>query len=360
MVIIRQAVTQEQVARLRDALEDVFSRTDSASSGARTDMTSAAEAAREQGDVILEDSASGGAASGRFLTEIDCGRFHSGVRQFQHQSDLPTVLGPLLGTRTLRFFGDHCFLKEAGSQLHTAFHQDMPFFRWDGDQAAVCWVPVDSVTKECGAMRYVKGSHRWPQYAPRLLVSNSPVDDGAAEYSPLLPENDELFETEEILSWDCEPGDVIVHHPNMVHGSGGNVSKGQRRLAASMRYIGDDVRWSNKPTAAGLTHLLDKWHSTVDYKSLAARAGLGALGAAGSGELSVDDMYAIADRCAAWSCKQATRWTALKQRGSPFRLCGRRLPRPRGSECNECVSLCLNAADTSCTYHIRRPRGNIK
>ena len=83
-------------------------------------MTSAAAAAREQGDAILEDSASGG-ASGRFLTEIDCGRFHSGVRQFQHQSDLPTVLGPLLGTRTLRFFGDHCFLKEAGSQLHTAF-----------------------------------------------------------------------------------------------------------------------------------------------------------------------------------------------------------------------------------------------
>ena len=169
----------------------------------------------------------------------------------------------------------------------------MPFFRWDGDQAAVCWVPVDSVTKECGAMRYIKGSHRWPQYAPRLLVSNSPVDDDAANYSPLLPENDELFETEEILSWDCEPGDVIVHHPNMVHGSGGNVTKGQRRLAASMRYIGDDVRWSNKPTAAGLTHLMDKWHSAVDYKSSAAR-GLGALAAAKSGGLSADDMYAIA------------------------------------------------------------------
>ena len=140
-------MTQEQVAQLRESLEQVFSRTDacvrfcrallslqpsahssvrsacSTSSGARTDMTSAAAAAREQGDAILEDSASDGAemGGGKFLTEIDCGRFHSGVRQFQHQSDLPTVLGPLLGTRTLRFFGDHCFLKEAGSQLHTAF-----------------------------------------------------------------------------------------------------------------------------------------------------------------------------------------------------------------------------------------------
>ena len=77
-----------------------------------------------RGKEIIKMVVQGGGAEmggGKFLTEIDCGRFHSGVRQFQHQSDLPTVLGPLLGTRTLRFFGDHCFLKEAGSQLHTAF-----------------------------------------------------------------------------------------------------------------------------------------------------------------------------------------------------------------------------------------------
>ena len=125
----------------------------------------------------------------------------------------------------------------------------MPFFRWNGDQAAVCWVPVDSVTKECGAMRYIKGSHRWPQYAPRLLVSNSPVDDDAADYSPLLPENDELFETEEILSWDCEPGDVIVHNWRTIHGSFGNLSATQTRRAASIRYAGDGVSFERKRTS---------------------------------------------------------------------------------------------------------------
>lgn len=227
------------------------------------------------------------------------GRFNNDVRDFQHNSDLPTVLGPLLGTKTLRFFGDHCFLKEPGSQLQTAFHQDMPFFRWDGDQAAVCWVPVDSVTKESGAMRYVKGSHKWAQYAPRLLISNETVDDDASDYSPLLPENDEIFEKHEVLMWDVEPGDVIVHHPNTVHGSGGNTTKDQRRLAMSVRYIGDDVRINNKPTAAGLTHLMEKWHSSRDLSLVPSTTrnpemAIPSIEALKESGISDDGMYAIA------------------------------------------------------------------
>jgi hypothetical protein len=45
---------------------------------------------------------------------------------------------------------------------------------------------------------------------------------------------------------------TTAHHTTLsaqVHGSGGNVTAGQRRLAASVRYVGDDVRWRNKATA---------------------------------------------------------------------------------------------------------------
>jgi len=42
---------------------------------------------------------------------------------------------------------------------------------------------------------------------------------------------------------DVRPGDVIIHHPNTVHGSGGNTSAGTRRLAASSATSG--------PTHAG-------------------------------------------------------------------------------------------------------------
>ncbi len=36
---------------------------------------------------------------------------------------------------------------------------------------------------------------------------------------------------------------MIIHYPKTCHGSKGNVSLNQRRLAASIRYVGDDVRW---------------------------------------------------------------------------------------------------------------------
>jgi hypothetical protein len=206
VVIVRGAVPQEQVAALRASLEEVFSRTDVEVAGMRTDMSLAAQAARMDGDSVLTDQPEQSAPLGKFLTEIEAGRTHRGLREFEHHSTLPALVGELLGTAQLRFFGDHCFLKEAGAGLQTAFHQDAPYFRWDGDMAAVCWVPVDPVTAASGGMRYVKGSHRWPQYAPRLLYSNAPVDPSASSYAPELPDNEELMATAKIVSWDCNPG----------------------------------------------------------------------------------------------------------------------------------------------------------
>ena len=55
-----------------------------------------------------------------------------------------------------------------------------------------------------------------------------------------------------ILSWDMKAGDCICHHPLTVHGSGGNRSKTQRRLALSVRYMGADAIWDPRPQAVKL------------------------------------------------------------------------------------------------------------
>lgn len=253
-VCIRQAIPKHEMDDFRQQLEDVFLRKDSETVGSRTDMTAAAEQKRKEGVALLEDSGKG--SGGKYLTEIEAGRFHKGIRSFEHFSQLPAVVGNLLGTKVLRFFGDHIFLKEPGSNLQTGFHQDMPYFPWTGDQAAVCWVPVDSVTRESGTMRYVKGSHRWAQMKPQLLITKEAANPENS--APDIPTEAELYANHEVLSWDVEPGDVIIHHPNMVHGSYGNTSVGQRRLAASIRYVGDDVRWHNKNTNEGLGESLMK------------------------------------------------------------------------------------------------------
>ena len=53
--------------------------------------------------------------------------------------------------------------------------------------------------------------------------------------------------------FDAEPGDVIIHHPATVHGSAGNITESHRRLAVSLRYVGDNVRWRKKD--ASLIHV---------------------------------------------------------------------------------------------------------
>ena len=190
---------------------------------------------------------------GRYLTEIDAGRWHQGLRDFEFNSSLPSIAANVLKTKELRFFMDHIFLKEGGSGLQTAMHQDLPYFPFQGEQCAVCWVPVDSVRASSGGMRYVRSSHLWREFSPTTLITNERTHDSPV---PMLPSN--IFEKDEngtplydVVQFDAEPGDVIIHHPRTVHGSSGNVSE-SRRLAASIRYVGDDIRWLSKPTVVPL------------------------------------------------------------------------------------------------------------
>lgn len=96
-------------------------------------------------------------------------------------------------------------------------------------------------------MGYVKGSHTWPEYSPNALVTNDRTHD---DDTPTLPNIEENANKYKITYVDAEPGDAIIHYPKTCHGSKGNISL-KRRLAASIRYVGDDVRWKNKTSEQG-------------------------------------------------------------------------------------------------------------
>ena len=62
-----------------------------------------------------------------------------------------------------------------------------------------------------------------------------------------VPDIDSNIENYEIISWDLIPGDVVIHHPLILHGSSGNKSSNIRRRGLALRYIGDDVAWDDRP-----------------------------------------------------------------------------------------------------------------
>jgi hypothetical protein len=165
---------------------------------------------------------------------------------------LPDIAAQLLESDTIRFFGDQVFVKEPNTPGKTAFHQDATYFEIDGEQCCVMWVPVDPVTLENGAMQYVRGSHRDGRlYKPNVFISQAPLPGSEGDDLPDIENNMDAFD---IVHFDVEPGDILVHHYRTIHGTGGNRSRYQVRRAASIRYCGDDIRSKERPWAPRQLH----------------------------------------------------------------------------------------------------------
>jgi ectoine hydroxylase-related dioxygenase (phytanoyl-CoA dioxygenase family) len=114
---------------------------------------------------------------------------------------------------------------------------------------------LDPATKASSTMGYVRGSHQWDgRYAPNNFISQSQYVPAGTEDIPVpervrLPDIEGCPDQFDIVYFDVEPGDVIVHHYRTAHGSGGNTTMNRRRRALSIRYTGDDAQWGPLPRA---------------------------------------------------------------------------------------------------------------
>lgn len=212
------------------------------------DTTEQADAMRAGGMAVLTDPrAEALADTGRFRTVIGAWTWEPFLRRLALESPLGEIAGHLMGTGKVNFYDDQTLSKEPRTREYTAFHTDEPYYHLRGDQVCAIWVSPDVVTEDASAMQYVRGSHRWPGfYKPNVFVGQQTLDAiGAGEpdaEQQSLPDIEGHRDDFDIVTHPSEPGDVIVHHSRLVHGSGPNYSDRPRR-AVSLRYAGDDVRW---------------------------------------------------------------------------------------------------------------------
>ena len=257
VVALRGIYPIEWVDQLRTAMDEVFDRrpteatqaarvTGTSAEGSRTDMAERANVllAQDRGaGLALQD---GRAPVGRSVVETDACSWHAGLRAHHTTGPLPQLVAQLTDSAKVILYSDQLFLKEPGSSVMTPWHQDKPYWVMQGEKVAVCWVPVDEVTIESGAMGYVIGSHRWGKiFKPSDFITATGTfpTAGGIFYDDLddLPRVDENPDRYEVRRFEAGPGDVIVHHWMTLHGSTGNVSATKIRRAASVRYAGDDV-----------------------------------------------------------------------------------------------------------------------
>jgi ectoine hydroxylase-related dioxygenase (phytanoyl-CoA dioxygenase family) len=166
------------------------------------------------------------------------------------ESGLADVAAALMESTTVRFFHEHVLVKEPGAAERTPWHHDQPYYCVDGDQNVSMWIALDRVPVSA-AMRFIAGSHRWGRwFIPRKFVDHSPYADEFDRYE-FIPDVDALVASDpeeyRVVSFAVEPGDVIVFHYRTVHDAPGNPSATSRRRAVSLRWIGDDATWAERP-----------------------------------------------------------------------------------------------------------------
>jgi ectoine hydroxylase-related dioxygenase (phytanoyl-CoA dioxygenase family) len=191
-------------------------------------------------------------SKGRFAIDTFMYLYDDDFYALAVQSPLPEIAAACLRSTRINLMWDFFLVKEPGSPHPTNWHQDRPFNWIDGWQAISTWMPLDVVTLDSGAVEYVRGSHRWGRYFEPVGSDDKNTksffkgaDEGnlAGDGGEELPDIEAERGRYDIVHFDSEPGDCVVHHLNMVHGAPGNFSV-RRRRAVCHRYTGDDATYA--------------------------------------------------------------------------------------------------------------------
>lgn len=247
---IEQSPSGYDLSSLTRAAEARDAVTLAAQSGGQHDVAGIMDYIKSSGKPFLFDLAAG--SKGSFFLDTGISARVNAFRRFSLHGPGPEIAAALLNSGNVKFFGDQIFVKEPATRERTAFHQDATYFEIDGDQCCVLWVPVDPVTLESGTMMYVRGSHRdGTLYQPNVFIAQTPLPGAKGREVPDIEGHMDKYD---LIHFDVEPGDVIVHHYRTIHGAGGNHSRYQVRRAASLRYCGDDIRFQTRSWAPRQLH----------------------------------------------------------------------------------------------------------
>lgn len=180
--------------------------------------------------------------SGRFFDDY-CNwtripQFESVVRA----PEIAMAAAALMQSTMVQMFHDHVLVKEPGTSKPTPWHQDAPYYFVDGAQTVSFWTPLDPVRE--ASLRCVAGSHHWPKLVlPTRWLSETNFYPNTDQYRS-LPDPD--AEGMRVLEWTMEPGDAVAFNYRTLHGARGNHGAARRR-AFSLRLVGDDVRYAERP-----------------------------------------------------------------------------------------------------------------
>lgn len=188
-----------------------------------------------------------GDSGGRFFTDHHMCRRIDAFRRFEEESNAVALAAKLMGTGKINYVDEHLLVKEPGTENPTHWHQDLPYYEIGGPDFGSFWIPLDPVDRDSGAVRFVKGSHRWGKIYRPIRIAEGVLVDEADPFDGPAPDIDGAPDKFDIVSYDMAPGDTLFFHAGILHGAYPNKTAGRRRRALSARYAGANAFWQPRP-----------------------------------------------------------------------------------------------------------------
>ena len=129
--------------------------------------------------------------------------------------------------------GTTLFIKNSNEKGFVSFHQDAKYIGLEPHNWVTAWIAVTDSNEENGCMRMWSGSHK-----ENLQNHEQKFDENNLLTRGQTIENVPLEETDSVV---LEAGQMSLHHPTVVHGSGLNKSNDRRIGFVIQSYIGSDV-----------------------------------------------------------------------------------------------------------------------
>jgi len=152
-----------------------------------------------------------------------------------HNSKVLDAVESIIGKNILAC-GTTLFIKNPDEKGFVSFHQDAKYIGLEPHNWITAWIAVTDANEKNGCMRMWSGTHKndlknhiekFDNNGGNLLTRGQTV------------ENVPLEETEPVI---LKAGQMSLHHPRIVHGSGVNTSKERRIGFVIQSYIGSNVQ----------------------------------------------------------------------------------------------------------------------
>ncbi|MDF3142779.1 MULTISPECIES: phytanoyl-CoA dioxygenase family protein [unclassified Streptomyces] len=137
----------------------------------------------------------------------------------------------------LACFTAHYICKPPYDGQPVLWHQDGAYWTLSPMEALTVWMAVDESTTENGCLRMIPGSHVLPLHKPSARTDEANMLFSAADEALVR----EWAEERGIVDIELQPGDVSIHHPQLLHCSEANTSA-KRRCGLDIGYISTTTR----------------------------------------------------------------------------------------------------------------------